>query len=112
MRTPSEQEEHEYSRDEPRAAESKTGKGNKAKNWKDREETREREKEKEKPMKTDTTIINESALGQALSREIRKTEDSLHNKISKLIGKEMDKQRMCCLLPMGREALGNDRGTC
>lgn len=42
----------------------------------------------------DSSIINETALGQALSKEIRKTEENLHTRIGRLIGKEMDKQRM------------------
>ena len=66
-------------------------KGNKGKvvGWKEKEEL---VKEKEKKA-TDASIINESNLGQALSREIKKTEESLHNRIGRLIGKEMDKQR-------------------
>jgi len=55
----------------------------------------ERQLEREGRKQSDSTIINDSALGQALTREIKKTEDSLHTKIGKLIGKEMDKQRAC-----------------
>ncbi|KAJ3845654.1 hypothetical protein EV368DRAFT_70529 [Lentinula lateritia] len=40
----------------------------------------------------DGTIINESALGQALSKEIKRTEENLHTRISRLPSKEMDKQ--------------------
>jgi len=66
-------------------------KGNKGKSvgWKEKEEL---VKEKEKKA-TDASIISDSNLGQALSREIKKTEESLHNRIGRLIGREMDKQR-------------------
>ncbi|KAL0580223.1 hypothetical protein V5O48_001816 [Marasmius crinis-equi] len=36
--------------------------------------------------------VNESAIGQAITREIRKTEESLHTRIGKMLGKEMEKQ--------------------
>lgn len=39
-------------------------------------------------------LISESALGQALSREMKKTEENLHNRIGRLINKEMDRQSM------------------
>ncbi|KAL0947371.1 hypothetical protein HGRIS_013487 [Hohenbuehelia grisea] len=41
---------------------------------------------------SDSGVISDSALGQALSKEIRKTEENLHTRIGRLIGKEMDKQ--------------------
>jgi hypothetical protein len=91
-RTPQEEElEVELPRDEGRPSEPK-GK-NKQKNvgWKDREDNGRDKNTKS----SDAAIINESALGQALSREIRKTEESLHTRIGRLIGKEMDKQRKC-----------------
>ncbi|KAK7440206.1 hypothetical protein VKT23_017148 [Stygiomarasmius scandens] len=80
---PSEELETDITRDEGRA-ETK-GKGSKGKNvnWHDNGN---------KNKSNDSAIINESALGQALSREIKKTEDNLHNRISRLLGKEMDKQ--------------------
>ena len=68
-------------------------KGNKGKavGWKEKEDSG---KEKEKTLKAnDASVISDSNLGQALSREIKKTEESLHNRIGRLIGKEMDKQR-------------------
>ncbi|KAJ6606531.1 hypothetical protein DFH09DRAFT_1299762 [Mycena vulgaris] len=75
MRTPpSEDVEGDAARDEGRLHETK-GKGAKGKNT------------------SDAALINDSALGQALSREIRKMEESLHTRIGRLIGKEMDKQR-------------------
>ncbi|KAG6909845.1 hypothetical protein DXG01_015118 [Tephrocybe rancida] len=63
------------------------GKGAKSVNWKEKEE-----QSKDKNGRSDTSIINDSSLGQALSREIKKTEESLHSRIGRLIGKEMDKQ--------------------
>ncbi|TFK67911.1 hypothetical protein BDN72DRAFT_842508 [Pluteus cervinus] len=88
---PSDHDDNDYGRDEGRIVESKNTKGTKGKNvnWKERDEG---SREKDRAVKTDNVIINESNLGQALSREIRKTEESLHNRIGKLIGKEMDKQ--------------------
>lgn len=95
LRTPpSEEIEADINRDEGRP-DNRGGKATKGKTpvWKDRGENGA-EKEREKTVKaTDSTIINESTLGQALSREIRKTEESLHTRIGRLIGKEMDKQR-------------------
>lgn len=83
---PSEDVENDLSSDQKG---SRSGGGPKGKNvnWK--------EKDENKAKQGDSTIINDSALGQALTREIKKTEDSLHSKIGKLIGKEMDKQRAC-----------------
>jgi len=89
LRTPpSEEAESEVTtRDEGRPNEGK-GKGAKGKNvgWKDKDD-------KEKPAKNgDQAIINESPLGVALSKEIRKSEENLHTRIGRLIGKELDKQ--------------------
>ncbi|KAG6854940.1 hypothetical protein C0991_009763 [Blastosporella zonata] len=64
------------------------GKGPKSVNWKEKEE----QQAKDKNGRSDVSIINESSLGQALTREIKKTEESLHTRIGRLIGKEMDKQ--------------------
>ena len=85
---PSDDIDNEYA--EGRLVEQKL-RGNKSKvvGWKEKEEL---VKEKEKKA-TDASIINDSNLGQALSREIKKTEESLHNRIGRLIGREMDKQR-------------------
>ncbi|KAJ6547097.1 hypothetical protein B0H19DRAFT_1163992 [Mycena capillaripes] len=92
MRTPpSEAEEADAGREEGRLQETK-GKGVKGKNvnWKEKDDNG---KDKDKNLKnSDAALINESALGQALSREIRKMEESLHTRIGRLIGKEMDKQ--------------------
>ncbi|KAG6817085.1 hypothetical protein H0H87_012853 [Tephrocybe sp. NHM501043] len=62
------------------------GKGAKSVNWKEKEE------QKDRNGRSDVSIINDSSLGQALTREIKKTEESLHTRIGRLIGKEMDKQ--------------------
>ncbi|KAF8969897.1 hypothetical protein BDZ97DRAFT_1915012 [Flammula alnicola] len=86
---PSDDVENEFS--EGRSTDQKS-KGSKGKNvnWKEKEDSG---KEKDKASKsTDAALIGESSLGQALSREIKKTEESLHTRIGKLIGKEMDKQ--------------------
>ncbi|KAF9567613.1 hypothetical protein CPC08DRAFT_740144 [Agrocybe pediades] len=88
---PSDDIENEYS--EARSSDTKTAKGgNKGKNvnWKEKEESGKSSKKGTEL--ADASIINESALGQALSKEIKKTEENLHTRIGKLIGKEMDKQ--------------------
>lgn len=79
-------------RDEMRILESKTksGKGKNV-NWKEKEDSN---RDKDKNGKFNEAALNESTLAQALSREMRKTEESLHTRIGRLIGKEMDKQRM------------------
>lgn len=90
---PSEDIENDLNRDDSRLPDSKA-KGAKGKNvnWK---EGGENLKDKEKGAKvSDATLIGESSLGQALTREIRKTEENLHTRIGRLIGKEMDKQRL------------------
>ncbi|KAF9483827.1 hypothetical protein BDN70DRAFT_241709 [Pholiota conissans] len=86
---PSDDVENEYSEGQRSITDPKS-KGPKSKNvnWKE-----ENNKDKDKTLKaTDAALINDSSLGQALSREIKKTEESLHSRIGKLIGKEMDKQ--------------------
>jgi hypothetical protein len=103
-RTPtSEDIEGDFTRDDGRLGEQKT-KGGKGKNvnWKEKDE---QNRDKDKNGKTnDAAIISDSSLGQALSREIRKTEENLHTRIGRLIGKEMDKQRrfLFCLLAVLR----------
>jgi hypothetical protein len=91
LRTPpSEDVEADIARDDVRSEGGKV-KGMKGKvNFKDRDDSG---KEKEKAKMSDAALVNETALGQALSREIRKLEESLHTRIGRLIGKEMDKQR-------------------
>ncbi|KAF5386777.1 hypothetical protein D9615_001668 [Tricholomella constricta] len=83
-RTPA-SEDGDFNRDD-----SKINKGKaKAVNWKEKED---HNKDRDKNGRSDALIINDTSLGQALSREIRKTEESLHTRIGRLIGKEMDKQ--------------------
>ncbi|KAF8078122.1 hypothetical protein FPV67DRAFT_1464268 [Lyophyllum atratum] len=82
-RTPA-SEDGDFNRDDPKMK----GKA-KTVNWKEKEE---QSKDKDKNARSDASIINDSSLGLALSREIRKTEESLHTRIGRLIGKEMDKQ--------------------
>lgn len=91
---PSEEVEGDLTRDDARGLEGKGKKnagGPKSKNvgFKDSDDNSKDKKEKN----ADIALINDSALGQALSREIRKSEESLHTRIGRLIGKEMDKQR-------------------
>ncbi|EJD05746.1 uncharacterized protein FOMMEDRAFT_153084 [Fomitiporia mediterranea MF3/22] len=99
LRTPpSEEIESEQNKEDIRPQDVK-GKGPKGKNvgWKDREESnggssgRDKGKEKEKP--SDNGILNESPLGNALSKEIRRVEENLHTRIGRLIAKELDKQQ-------------------
>jgi hypothetical protein len=88
LRTPPSDVDGDIAREEGRAEGKGKGKVKNV-NWK------EDNKEKEKNLKPgDAAIVTESILGQALSREIRKSEESLHTRIGRLIGKEMDKQRM------------------
>ncbi|KAG5645898.1 hypothetical protein DXG03_005045 [Asterophora parasitica] len=78
-------EDGDFNRDDPKAGK---GKG-KVVNWKEKDD---QNKDKDKNGRMDALIINDSSLGQALSREIKRTEESLHTRIGRLIGKEMDKQ--------------------
>lgn len=104
LRTPpSEEVEMEQAKDDSRPQDNK-GKGAKGKNvgWKDRDDSSGREKGKEKEKVTDSQILNDSPLGVALSKEIRKVEENLHTRIGRLIAKELDKQRefIECLLSL------------
>jgi hypothetical protein len=89
---PSEEVENDLS--EGRSGDQKSVRGGikgKNVNWKEREEM---SKDRDKTGKSnDPTATNDVALGQVVSREMKKTEENLHNRIGKLIGKEMDKQR-------------------
>lgn len=88
--SPSEEVENEYNRDDGRSGDHKGRKGKNV-NWNQKDESG---REKEKTVKTDMTVVNESNLSQVLTREIKKTEDNLHTRISRLLNKEMDKQRV------------------
>lgn len=85
-RTPNSDNENDYGHD---GRPSDKGRGSKGKNvnWDNNG------KDKEKAAKPIVDTALETSLGQALTREIRKTEENLHNRIGRLIGKEMDKQR-------------------
>ncbi|KIK24967.1 hypothetical protein PISMIDRAFT_97707 [Pisolithus microcarpus 441] len=86
LRTPpSEELDSEMARDEVRAVEAK-GKNAKGKNvaFRDRDE---REKNK-----VDAGALSDSGVVQLVAKEIKKSEENLHNRIGRLIGKEMDKQ--------------------
>jgi hypothetical protein len=61
-------------------------------NWKDNDKAREKIDKN-----NDAGILSDSVV-QALNKEIRRSEESLHTRIGRLIGKEMDKQRECFVL--------------
>ncbi|KAI0928852.1 hypothetical protein AcW2_004723 [Taiwanofungus camphoratus] len=86
---PSEEVEAEHAREESGRIQEQKGKNARGKNvgWKEKDE-----REKESKPRGDASVINESPLGVALSKEIRKVEESLHTRIGRLIGKELDKQ--------------------
>lgn len=97
---PSEEVEVEATREETRPEQKGKGKGGKSVGWKDKDDNG---KEKDsKARGNELTVINESPLGTALSKEIRKLEESLHTRIGRLMSKELDKQRkfeshLCCI---------------
>ena len=96
LRTPpSEEVEIEHVKDDSRSQDSK-GKGAKGKNvgWKDRDEPN---KDKGKGPAGESSVLNDSPLGVALQKEIRKVEENLHTRIGRLIAKELDKQRKSVL---------------
>lgn len=82
-RTPA-SEDGDFNREDTKASKGKS----KAVNFKDNDQN----KDKDRNGRTDASILSESSLGLALSREMKKTEESLHTRIGRLIGKEMDKQ--------------------
>ncbi|EAU88362.2 hypothetical protein CC1G_05128 [Coprinopsis cinerea okayama7 len=98
---PTDQQEDDFNNrgEEARANEGK-GKANKSKNvnWKEKDDGKDNHSavgggHKDKGAKSsDSTLITDPQLSQVLSKEMKKTEDSLHNRISRLISKEMDKQ--------------------
>jgi len=98
---PSEEIDSEMTRDEIRIIDSK-GKNAKGKNvaFRDRDD---REKNK-----VDSGSMSDSGLVQLVSKEIKKSEESLHTRIGRMIGKEMDKQSdltpLCDLLPCSHDA--------
>jgi len=96
LRTPpSEEIEGDITHDEIRSADGRGKKnpgGSKQKNVVFRDSDENGKDKGRKEGGADVALISESALGQALSREIRKSEESLHTRIGRLIGKEMDKQ--------------------
>lgn len=91
---PSEDVEGEHSRDESGRAQEPRGKNVKGKNvgWKDKDREDTGKEKETKGRSGDAAVISDSPLGTALSKEIRKVEESLHTRIGRLIGKELDKQ--------------------
>jgi hypothetical protein len=106
VRTPqSEELEGDIARDEGRAQHDAKGKNVvRGKNvaFRDREQASMKEaSEKGFSMKGgagDAGAMSDSTIAQAVSKEIKKSEESLHTRIGRLIGKEMDKQRERVLL--------------
>lgn len=96
---PSEEIEGDTARDDSRQSDNNKGRGMKAKNvgWKDKDDNG---KGKDKNIKVDEPLISDSAISQIFSREMRKSEESLHTRIGRLIGKEMDKQRKSFCYPI------------
>lgn len=97
LRTPPSEVEAEHNKEE--VTRDVKGKGSKGKNvgWKDKEDSSAsgnsgKDKGKGKENSGDS-VLNESQLGTALSKEIRKVEENLHTRIGRLIAKELDKQR-------------------
>ncbi|KAH9842849.1 uncharacterized protein C8Q71DRAFT_224221 [Rhodofomes roseus] len=91
---PSEDVEGEHSRDESGRLQEPKGKIAKGKNvgWKDKEKDNEGKEKEGKARGNDPTVIGDSPLGVALTKEMRKVEENLHTRIGRLIGKELDKQ--------------------
>ncbi|TFY60695.1 hypothetical protein EVJ58_g4976 [Rhodofomes roseus] len=91
---PSEDVEGEHSRDESGRLQEPKGKIAKGKNvgWKDKEKDNEGKEKESKARGNDPTVIGDSQLGVALTKEMRKVEENLHTRIGRLIGKELDKQ--------------------
>jgi hypothetical protein len=46
------------------------------------------------PVPPPVPALTESAVGGMLAKEMRKLEENLQNRIGRLVGKELDKQRM------------------
>lgn len=84
---PSEDVEAELPRDEGRIEAKPKGSKGKNVNFKEKEDNG-----KDKNAKSGEAPVSESALGQTLTKEIRKMEESLHTRIGRLVGKEMEKQ--------------------
>lgn len=85
---PSEELEADIARDEVRAHDAK-GKNVRGKNvaFRDREQAKEAEK-----FKGDAGASSDTGIALVVTKEIKKSEESLHTRIGRLIGKEMDKQ--------------------
>lgn len=104
MKTPpSEEVEGEGSRDEGRGQESR-GRNTKGRivNWKgDNNGSGEGKDAKARAGETSTPTLPDSHLGQTLAKEIKRSEESLHTRLSRLITKELEKQseyQLTCIL--------------
>ncbi|KZT11432.1 uncharacterized protein LAESUDRAFT_740929 [Laetiporus sulphureus 93-53] len=95
MKTPpSEEVEVDSSRDGSGRGQEPRGKNAKGKNvgWKDKDREDSGREKDGKSRGSDTAALNETPMGVALTKEIRKVEENLHTRIGRLIGKELDKQ--------------------
>jgi hypothetical protein len=86
--------------EEPRAPEPKSKPKSKNVNWKEKDDNKDTGSNvgagKEKnPKSSEANLISDTALTQVLARNLRVTEDALHNRISRVITKEMEKQSQC-----------------
>lgn len=82
--------EMDINRDDPKTSDgrNKGTKSNKAVVW-----AKERDESKDKaPARTGDVSPSDHNLAQSLAKEIKKTEENLHSRLGRLIGKEMDKQ--------------------
>lgn len=85
---PSDEVETEQVREEGRPVEGRgRGKGRNV-GWKDKDENGSKEKSGK-----GTESSNESSIGNAMAKEIKKMEETLYSRIGRLVGKELDKQR-------------------
>ncbi|KAH6918752.1 hypothetical protein BKA70DRAFT_1248170 [Coprinopsis sp. MPI-PUGE-AT-0042] len=84
--------------EEPRAPEPKSKPKSKNVNWKEKDDNKETSSNvgggnKEKSTKSsEANLISDAVLTQVLAKNLRVTEDALHNRMSRLISKEMEKQ--------------------
>jgi hypothetical protein len=91
---PSEDVDGDYG--DTRSDANRKAKGAKNLAWKDAQDSGPRHPKDQKvtdsPLPSDTGLLS-------LTKEIRKSEENLHTRIGRMIGKEMDKQRMCYVSP-------------
>lgn len=92
---PSEEVEGEQSRDESGRVQDGRGRNAKGKNVNVKDSDNGKDKEAKARVGETGTSSSESNLSQTLSKEIKKSEESLHTRLGRLITKELEKQRKC-----------------